>query len=492
MNTLGFAAEAGDLDFVRSLLPICNNKSAICWRSLFNSATRSGSEELVEYLLGHVPEFDLRAVLERPNTDNLWYAAAKNGLEGIIRQLIASGRGHPQVCTSALHAAITRGSEPIVLMLLESGAGIEDSNFIRGTPICTPLHAAVFARNISLVRLLLDRGADVIRMGPSCKHGDTALHIAARLGLTDIAELLIVRGADVHARDSKDERPLNAASRNGSKDMVAFLLRHGAELCPPGSNISPLHSAVRGVRASKEVIKFLIDSGLNVNIETPNGEMPLHLAAEFGSLDVVEFLIELGADPNAKTAFGCTPLHATLKDHPPITLKGALTARTLRTIQLLGEKADAEAKNLGLWNVTQIENTSPTARLQFISALISIGANVHTEYEGGKNLLFLSWRAVTEKVVKLLLEQGVNARAVDDRGDTIFHHFAQELAKFKIVRSISLTRRRMVKKDFDIAIKLIAAAGADLNAINHASERAIDVLRAQGIEIPAEGNIQSN
>jgi hypothetical protein len=96
MDTLGFAAEGGCLDFVQILLPICKKKAiTINWASLFVQATGSKSEEVVEYLLDHIPEDELTELGKPGPNINLWHAAAKKGLGNIIQLLIASGKRYP-------------------------------------------------------------------------------------------------------------------------------------------------------------------------------------------------------------------------------------------------------------------------------------------------------------------------------------------------------------------------------------------------------------
>lgn len=480
MTTLDYAAEAGDLDFVRTLLPICEDKAVtIGWKDLINRAAQSESEELVEYLLNYIPEAELTA-LEKPEGHfNLWHTAAQNGMEGIIRWLIASGKCYSLTLPSPLHAAIARGSEPIVSMFLNVGASIEErgNSCNDATSLYSPLYASVLAKDKSLVGLLLDWGADV---NSKMRGGETALHVAAHLGLEDIAEFLVERGADLHAQGVNHERPLDTASRKGHKGMVALLLRRGAKLTHVTAEFSPLHAAVRETCASKHIVKLLIEEGLEVNIRTTNGKTPLYLAVDHAPEDVIKLLIALGADPNIASS-GKTPLGSLLE-----SAKKPPDARTFRIIQLLGERTDAKTKNSQLRTIVQEQrwhNYQHAVLAGLVDALISIGANVNTQYDGGKNLLFFIHHTFLDPTVKLLLERGVNASAVDDGGNTVFHHFAKEYKKVKNAYP------RANKLIFEDAVKLIAAAGADLNAMNHNSERAVDVLRAQGIEIPPEGSI---
>ncbi len=63
--------------------------------------------------------------------------------------------------------------------------------------------------------------------------GDVISHAfygACRNGHTDVAELLLARGADVNAKEILGGTGLHWAAINGHKETVAFLLAHGADL----------------------------------------------------------------------------------------------------------------------------------------------------------------------------------------------------------------------------------------------------------------------
>jgi len=146
----------------------------------------------------------------------------------------------------------------------------------------TPLHLAAECGDEQMVRLLLERGAEVDRKD---RFGLTPLYHAARLGLEehcDVAELLIGRGADVCARSKFGETPLHAAAGWGSEKMVLLLVVHGA----------------------------LVDD------RNDRGQTPLHKAAETGHVQAAAVLLGKGADVDAKDRTGRTPLQlATRKGH---------------------------------------------------------------------------------------------------------------------------------------------------------------------------------
>jgi Ankyrin repeats (3 copies) len=102
-----------------------------------------------------------------------------------------------------LEEAICSGSVEAVRERIEKG---DDLNWASAAPdsqasACgftdhwTPLHRAVIAKSEAIVRLLIERGANV-----NCARGDgkTPLHLAAESGEFGIAKLLIENGADVN------------------------------------------------------------------------------------------------------------------------------------------------------------------------------------------------------------------------------------------------------------------------------------------------------
>ena len=64
-----------------------------------------------------------------------------------------------------------------------------------------------------------------------------------------------------------------------------------------------------GHKDDADVIKFLIDSGADVNVKDQFGWFPLHHAASLAILDVeiLKYLIEKGADVNVLDDDGKTP-----------------------------------------------------------------------------------------------------------------------------------------------------------------------------------------
>lgn len=79
----------------------------------------------------------------------------------------------------------------------------------------------------------LDRGADVNSKAQSLIYAErTSLHEAAAHNRTEIMKLLIERGADVDAQDENGATPLHLAATRQSHDAINILLDAGASIDP--------------------------------------------------------------------------------------------------------------------------------------------------------------------------------------------------------------------------------------------------------------------
>lgn len=109
---------------------------------------------------------------------------------------------------------------------------------------------------------------------------DSALHIAARLGLLDHVDLYLRRGARINSRNGEGETPLIAActDKGGEEEsrleICRLLLKKGAD--PEAQDQQerrPLHHACR--KAENRLVELLLAAGVDVNAADYNGVQPL-------------------------------------------------------------------------------------------------------------------------------------------------------------------------------------------------------------------------
>lgn len=63
------------------------------------------------------------------------------------------------------------------------------------------------------------------------------------------------------------------------------------------------------IKMSNDLLKFLVNNGLKVNVKNGYGSTPLHIAAMMGDLEMTKILVEAGADVNVTDGAERTPLH---------------------------------------------------------------------------------------------------------------------------------------------------------------------------------------
>jgi ankyrin repeat protein len=103
---------------------------------------------------------------------------------------------------SLLVTAVRQKNDGIVRLLLERGANIEAGDY----RMRTPLMVAATKGYASTMQLLLDKGA---KLGTTDRRGFTALHYAVRENQYDATRLLLDKGADLESRDEDGETPLD-------------------------------------------------------------------------------------------------------------------------------------------------------------------------------------------------------------------------------------------------------------------------------------------
>jgi ankyrin repeat protein len=197
---------------------------------------------------------------------------------------------------------------------------------------CGEIHDAAMRGDLKKVRKLLKKNPTLI--ASKNKNGWMPLHYVAMYGHKDVAESLLVYGADVNAKTNGGQTPLHNTMPLDRIGIAELLLANGAMVNIKdkyGGN-TPLHTAAAW--GHKDAVELLLAHGAAINAQDDKGETPLHRAAVYRNIvqrmavnakdddndpaslkwaadhkAVVELLLAKGADANAKTNDGKTPLN---------------------------------------------------------------------------------------------------------------------------------------------------------------------------------------
>lgn len=207
------AIRDGDSDRVRALVeqdPEVAHLRDEQGTSALLLARYHGRLDLVETLLERASELDL-------------FEAAALGRADRVRELVDA---QPELVRAfapdgfhALGLAAFFGQPDVVRLLLERGAEVDA--VARNEQIrTTALQSAAASGDNESARLLLDARADPDVAQPG---GFTALHSAAMNGNTELVELLLGRGADAGARLDDGRTPRELALEQGHEELAARL-----------------------------------------------------------------------------------------------------------------------------------------------------------------------------------------------------------------------------------------------------------------------------
>jgi ankyrin repeat protein len=104
----------------------------------------------------------------------------------------------------------------------------------------------------------------VVDMDATDEWGNTALHVAARCGNSEVVDILLRNGADINAMDGCGETALHIAARDGNQDTVVMLMKHGADLMFTKFRQPPLS------QIDRITLKRFFDECLETNDKTPH------------------------------------------------------------------------------------------------------------------------------------------------------------------------------------------------------------------------------
>ena len=250
--------------------------------------------------------------------------------------------------TTALHRAVSVGDVARAESLIRAGA---DVNAVNRYGV-TPLSLAAADGNARLVGALLKSGADPRKADAALHDGRTLLMLVARTGNVDALTLLLAKGADVNAAETRTgTTALIWAALENRADAVRVLTRAGADVnerstvtayphTPPGVIGDALEEGVSYVgqtvlpkggwtalmyaarQGSLDAVRALAEAGANLNVADPDGTPALTFAIINGHYDVAALLVEKGADVNQADRTGATPLYSAVDMHTLVTSFG--------------------------------------------------------------------------------------------------------------------------------------------------------------------------
>lgn len=372
-------------------------------------------------------------------------ARFKQGLLDLQRAEAPDGNGHR---FTALMFAVQWGEPGIVSELLANGA-LQSARTCDGE---TALHLAAWAGHTEILELLVAHLVAVHtpqgegqRVSPALTgaldaldtFGRTALGMAAGRGHYQACKLLLNKGASAELDDedaNKVQQPLLCAAEHGHAAACALLLQHGA----------------------------------SVDARNTNGETPLILAASHGNLASCTILVEHGADLGAESSYGWTPLADAVYSESPVVVR-----------YLLEQGAAPNQQNSD--GKTALMKACQQGSAELVELLLKHGADPNLSRENGKSALLLSSSA---KTVELLIRYGADLHSNDQGVTALTRAFKKGLLDIVPV----LLQHQVPADPLALGLKpaatpLLAWDFRPASISQHSASQLLDILQRHGMPL---------
>ncbi|KAL1378291.1 hypothetical protein pipiens_000557, partial [Culex pipiens pipiens] len=175
---------------------------------------------------------------------------------------------------TGLNYAVRSKSVEIVTTLLKYGATLYEYDLG-----WTPLHEAASVGSLELVELFLAQGVDVNRRA---RHGLTPLMLASFARQTNMVKLLLDRGANVNLGTYVDGyMPMHCAAQKNCPEMIRLFAKKGADVnCLAKSmGCTPLHVAI--MNKAVKAVRLLLSLGADPDVGTTFGYTALEMARNY-------------------------------------------------------------------------------------------------------------------------------------------------------------------------------------------------------------------
>uniref|UniRef100_H2Z5E7 Uncharacterized protein n=1 Tax=Ciona savignyi TaxID=51511 RepID=H2Z5E7_CIOSA len=242
-------------------------------------------------------ERPLTAKEKRQEQLRRWESSATDEESAVLSNLKPKVKFHDG---AVFLAACSSGDLDEVQVLLDKGADINFAN-VDGL---TALHQACIDGNLDVVEFLVEHGTDIDQQD---NEGWTPLHAAASCGFMDIARYLVDNHANVAAVNSEGEVPLDIAEDD---EMLEFLQQ---EIDNQGLDVESARNEEQEtmIADAKQYLNSMHNGDMPSIYRHPkSGATALHVAAAKGYIDVIRLLLQSGMDVNLRDNDGWTPLHA--------------------------------------------------------------------------------------------------------------------------------------------------------------------------------------
>ena len=415
----------------------------------------------------------------------------------IININIQNDRGN-----SALFYSLGIDNNSITQMFLELGADVNIKNIYGHTPL---INAVKDIKDIQLVKLLIDTGADVniidetgitalgysvsskednnsiaitdlllksgAKVNRESTQATTALMRAAKSNNFNSVKLLLITGANINATNAANKTAINFATQ---PDVVQLLIDRGADYSIIDAvkigSINKVNDFIKinGIDVNDknllataiyynhiDIVKLLIDQGLLINL--------IPLAAKYKNIEIVKLLINKGMDVNE-------PYQRTKSTITTALIEAAMVNGNIDVVKVLIDTgADINAVESYL-NKTALLMAIEYSDNETIELLIKYKADINHIDNEGNAPIDIATRLNKTDIVNLLIKNGAPndlARAIKYGVTDQVEYLLSKSKNIDALDSNGDTALALAIKENNVnLVKMIINKGANINIIS--------------------------
>jgi len=222
---------------------------------------------------------------------------------------------------------------------------------------------------------------------------------------------------------------------------------------------------------NENMVKYLIEHGVNINGENCFGETPLFYSCRRGNEKMVKYLIGHGADINKKTKFHKKPL-----------LFNACGSGIESFVRYLVEHGfDINEKDNN--GETPLFDACYSGNEDIVKYLVELGADINIVNKQNKTLLFNACYSGNGNLVKYFIDNGIDIDIVDDNGETPLFNACRsgnkQLVEYLIKLGANINKEnnkyetplfKACESGNESLVKYLVELGADINKENNKGE----------------------
>ncbi|WP_422450588.1 MULTISPECIES: ankyrin repeat domain-containing protein [unclassified Endozoicomonas] len=390
------------------------------------------------------------------------HVAAARGRSDFVEGLLEQGANATAITKggiTALHCAASKGDVATIKCLVNHGADINALTPPRHGD--TPLHLAMLNSHEAAIIALIDSGAGINHLVPDER---CPLHFAAAKGFLNVIKILLDKGADITAGS---RTPLHFAVEHGQHDSIRLLLDRGANIDAQASWLpkvfrveTTIHHFFNIGRMRERTDKSTVRYGEREFHRKQYKKTPLHIAIETGQVETVDLLLTAGAATNVLIGRGetlwswinrvnklTTPIIRSLasalcrSEAPCDDMRAGLLSELIKINdwnlfdQLLARTPGADINTLHYPGSCKsaFHEVIMEGQKDKIQAMITRSADVNTLYHSGWTPLHCAvFSHHAHDAIEVLIACKVDVNAKNSRGQTPLH-LAAKSGKSKVI-----------------------------------------------------------